>query len=73
MDARKATDGGFTYLGRVAPLSHEGSEPMLVTFRLLTPLSGELQSRLGAQLPLLAPRNELSTCLTREVVWTTTS
>ena len=48
---RKATDGAFTYLGRVVPLSHEGSEPMLVTFRLLTPLSGELQSRLGVKLP----------------------
>ena len=48
---RKATDGGFTYLGRVVPLSHEGSEPMLVTFRLLTPLSSELQSRLDVQLP----------------------
>lgn len=48
---RKSTDGAFTYLGRVVPLSHEGSEPMLVTFRLLTPLSGELQSRLGVELP----------------------
>ncbi|OBJ70974.1 DUF3427 domain-containing protein [Mycobacterium sp. 1274756.6] len=48
---RKSTDGAFTYLGRVVPQSHEGSQPMLVTFRLLTPLSGELQSRLGVQLP----------------------
>ena len=48
---RKATDGAFTYLGRVVPLGHEGSEPMLVTFRLLTPLSGELQSCLRVQLP----------------------
>jgi superfamily II DNA or RNA helicase len=44
-------DGPFTYLGRSAPLTHERSEPMLVTFRLLTPLSGELQSRLGVQFP----------------------
>lgn len=44
-------DGPFAYLGRVVPLSHEGAEPMLVTFRLLTPLSGELQSRLGVQPP----------------------
>ncbi|WP_343571788.1 DUF3427 domain-containing protein [Mycobacterium sp.] len=43
-------DGPFTYLGRVIPLRHEGSKPVLVTFRLLTPLSGELQSRLGVQL-----------------------
>ena len=48
---RRASDGGFTYLGRVVPLSHRGSQPMLVTFRLLTPLSGELQSRLAVNLP----------------------
>jgi hypothetical protein len=28
------------------PLRHEGSQPMAVTFRLLTPLTGELQLRL---------------------------
>jgi superfamily II DNA or RNA helicase/diadenosine tetraphosphate (Ap4A) HIT family hydrolase/HKD family nuclease len=44
---RKGNDPAFTYLGRVIPISHEGSEPMLVKFRLLTPLTGELQSRLG--------------------------
>ncbi len=44
---RKGNDLAFTYLGRVVPLGHEGSEPMLVTFRLLTALSGELQTRLG--------------------------
>lgn len=44
---RKGQDPAFTYLGRVVPISHEGSEPMLVKFRLLTPLTGELQSRLG--------------------------
>jgi hypothetical protein len=44
---RKGSDIAFTYLGRVMPISHEGSEPMLVTFRLLTPLTSELQSQLG--------------------------
>lgn len=44
---RKGQDPAFTYLGRVIPISHEGAEPMLVKFRLLTPLTGELQSRLG--------------------------
>ncbi|ORV46715.1 DUF3427 domain-containing protein [Mycobacterium conspicuum] len=44
---RRGNDPAFTYLGRVVPISHEGAEPMLVKFRLLTPLSGELQSRLG--------------------------
>jgi hypothetical protein len=47
---RKGSDTAFTYLGRVVPVSHQGSQPMLVTFRLLTPLSGELQSRLGVTL-----------------------
>jgi hypothetical protein len=31
----------------VIPISYEGTEPMLVKCRLLTPLMGELQSRLG--------------------------
>ena len=43
-------DGPFTYAGRVIPLSHSGSQPILVTFRLLTALSGELQNRLGVHL-----------------------
>lgn len=47
---RKGSDIAFTYLGRVVPLGYEGSEPMLVTFRLLTPLTGELQSQLGLSL-----------------------
>nr|WP_090339726.1 DUF3427 domain-containing protein [Mycolicibacterium malmesburyense]CRL68234.1 type III restriction enzyme res subunit [Mycolicibacterium malmesburyense] len=47
---RKGNDVAFTYLGRVVPIGYEGSKPMLVTFRLLTPLTGELQSRLGLQL-----------------------
>ena len=45
LDARRGHDIAFTYLGRVVPLSYEGSEPMLVTYRLLTPLTSELQSR----------------------------
>jgi len=44
---RKGNDIAFTYLGRVVPLRHEGSEPMLVTFRLLTPLTSEIQTQLG--------------------------
>lgn len=47
---RKGNDLAFTYLGRVVPLGHEGSAPMLVTYRLLTPLTGDLQSRLGIDL-----------------------
>lgn len=44
---RRSHDMAFTYLVRVVPIRHEGSQPMLVTFRLLTPVTGELQSRLG--------------------------
>jgi SOS-response transcriptional repressor LexA len=47
---RRGDDVAFTYLGRVVPLSHEGSEPMLVTYRLLTPLTSDLQSQLGLSL-----------------------
>ncbi|WP_137148199.1 DUF3427 domain-containing protein [Mycolicibacterium sp. CR10] len=47
---RRGQDTAFTYLGRVVPLSYEGSEPMLVTYRLLTPLSSDLQSQLGLSL-----------------------
>lgn len=46
---RQKSTQPFSYLGRVAPLSHKGSRPMLVTFRLMTPLSGELESRLGVK------------------------
>ena len=35
-------DGSFRYLGLVVPVSHEGSKPMSVTFRLLTPLDDDL-------------------------------
>ncbi|OBA77476.1 hypothetical protein A5633_18250 [Mycolicibacterium elephantis] len=45
----KGNDIAFTYLGRVVPISYEGSKPMMVKFRLLTPLSGELPTRLGLQ------------------------
>jgi hypothetical protein len=47
---RRGDDVAFTYLGRVVLLSYEGSEPMLVTFRLLTPLTSDLQSQLGLSL-----------------------
>jgi superfamily II DNA or RNA helicase/HKD family nuclease/diadenosine tetraphosphate (Ap4A) HIT family hydrolase len=47
---RRGDDTAFTYLGRVVPLSYEGSEPMLVTYRLLTPLTSDLQSQLGLSL-----------------------
>lgn len=47
---RRGQDTAFTYLGRVVPLSYEGSEPMLVTYRLLTPLTSDLQSQLGLSL-----------------------
>ena len=52
---QRSQDVGFIYLGRVVPLRHEGSQPMSVTFRLLTPLTGELQSRLGVT--ALGPRD----------------
>ena len=47
---RRGADTAFTYVGRVVPLSYEGSEPMLVTYRLLTPLTSDLQSQLGLSL-----------------------
>lgn len=37
----------LTYCGLLAPIRHEGSAPMSVWFRLLTPLSPELQRQLG--------------------------
>jgi hypothetical protein len=43
---RKSADP-FTYVGRVVPLGYEGSEPMAVTYRLLTPLTSDLQHQLG--------------------------
>jgi hypothetical protein len=36
----KAT--GYTYFGLLAPTRHEGSKPIQITFRLLTPISSEL-------------------------------
>lgn len=47
---RRGADTAFTYLGRVVPLSYEGSAPMMVTYRLLTPLTSDLQSQLGLSL-----------------------
>ena len=38
----------FEYCGLIAPLSHEGSRPIQVRFRLLTPLISEAWSRLNA-------------------------
>lgn len=38
-------DVAFAYCGLVAPLRNEGSEPMTVWFRLLTPLSGDQERR----------------------------
>ncbi len=38
----------FEYCGLIAPLSHEGSRPIQVRFRLLTPLTSEAWSRLNA-------------------------
>ena len=42
----KKTDVAFEYCGRAVPIDHHGSEPMSVTFRLLTPLSVESTTRL---------------------------
>lgn len=42
---RASTKSAFTYCGVLIPLSHEGSKPMSVTFRLLTPLSSEMQEQ----------------------------
>ena len=44
---RRKADGAFTYCGLVVPVSHEGSKPMSVRFRLLTPLDPELRRRFG--------------------------
>ncbi len=38
----------FEYCGLVAPVSHEGSKPMQVRFRLLTPLTEVAWARLGS-------------------------
>ena len=35
----------FEYCGLIAPISHEGSRPMQVRFRLLTPLTPEAWAR----------------------------
>ncbi len=38
----------FEYCGLIAPISHEGSRPMQVRFRLLTPLTPEAWARFGS-------------------------
>ncbi len=40
----KKSDREFRYLGLLLPVSHTGSKPMSVTFRLLTPLDDALRS-----------------------------
>jgi len=39
----------FEYCGLIAPISHEGSRPMQVQFRLLTPLTPEAWQRLRGE------------------------
>jgi len=39
---RHKTDGAYTYLGLVVPLSHEGDRPMSVGFRLLSPVPTDI-------------------------------
>jgi len=39
---KKRVDVAFFYTGLVTPLRHEGSQPMTIWFRLLTPLEPEL-------------------------------
>jgi hypothetical protein len=43
----KKTIREFEYCGLVVPLSHQGSQPMQVRFRLLTPLSADAWRRFG--------------------------
>ena len=43
---RRKCDVAFVYLGLVTPVSHEGEKPMAVTFRLLTPVDGDIWKRL---------------------------
>ena len=57
---RRSQDVAFIYLGRVVPLKHEGSQPMSVTFRLMTPLTGEVQSRLGIAAGMRTPEQRES-------------
>lgn len=39
----------FEYCGLIAPINHEGSRPMQVRFRLLTPLTPEAWARFGSE------------------------
>ena len=43
----KKSDSEFRYLGLVLPVSHTGSKPMSVTFRLFTPLDDALMTYFG--------------------------
>ena len=38
---------GYTYFGLLTPIRHEGSKPIQITFRLLTPLTNDLFSEFG--------------------------
>src|SRR5581483_10079540 len=46
-DRRRKTDVAFIYLGLAVPISHEGDQPMYVSFRLLTPASREVSRAIG--------------------------
>lgn len=44
---KRKPDNAFTYCGLVVPISHEGSKPMSVRFRLLSSLEPATARRLG--------------------------
>jgi hypothetical protein len=44
----RVTDRAFWFLGTAEYVSHEGERPMAVTWRLKTPLSGDLYARFAA-------------------------
>ena len=43
----KAT--GYTYFGLLAPMSHKGSKPIQINFRVLTPLTNTLFREFGPE------------------------
>jgi hypothetical protein len=43
---RRKADVGFTYLGLVVPVDHQGDRPMSVRFRMLTPVEAGVWKRL---------------------------
>jgi len=45
---RRKTDVAFVYLGLVVPVSHQGSKPMSVRFRMLTPVEDQVLTQLTA-------------------------